>query len=252
MIALLNGNGMQKKGQIVAGGNREGSRMNQLNSPTDMLVGPQNHSIIIADRGNRRVIRWFNQNQEILIQNIDCYGLAMNKNGYLYASDPEKNEVRRWKMGEYNNEGIVVAGGNGRGNQLSQLNSPSFIFVDDDQSVYVSDTNNHRVVKWRKDAKEGRIVGGGNGTGENLNQLSSPQGIIVDDLGQIYAADSGNHRVMRWCEGDKEGEIVVGGNVPGNQSNQLSGPRGLSFDDEGNLYVADTGNFRIAKFEITS
>ncbi|CAF1230684.1 unnamed protein product [Adineta steineri] len=241
-----------KTGQIVAGGNREGSRMNQLNSPTDMLVGPQNHSIIIADRGNSRVIQWLNQTQQILIDNIDCYSLAMDKNGYLYASDDTKNEVRRWKMGEYNNEGIVVAGGNEQGVQLNQLNNPTFIFVDEDQSVYVSDTNNHRVVKWRKDAKEGTIVAGGNGKGENLNQLSSPQGINVDDLGQIYVADSGNHRVMRWCEGDKEGDIVVGGNDYGNQSKQLNGPRGLTFDDEGNLYVADTGNFRIAKFQITS
>ncbi|CAF1487575.1 unnamed protein product [Adineta steineri] len=238
-----------KKGQIVAGGNGEGSQINQLNSATDMLVGPENHSIIIADRGNRRVIQWLNQTQQILIDNIDCYGLAMDKHGFIYVSDHVKNEVTRWKIGKYK-KGIVVAGANGQGNQLSQLNSPTFIFVDEDQSVYVSDYNNHRVMKWRKGAKEGIIVAGGNGQGGNLNQLYHPQGVIVDDLGQIYVADSGNHRVMRWCEGREEGEIVVGGNDYGNQSKQLSGPRGLTFDDEGNLYVADTGNFRIAKFEI--
>ena len=109
-------------------------------------------------------------------------------------------------------------------NQLNQLNSPTFIFVDEDQSVYVSDRDNHRVMKWRKDAKEGRIVAGGNGNGGNLNQLSKPQGVIVDDLGQIYVADSWNHRIMRWCEGKEEGEIVVGGNGQGNQSNQFNGP----------------------------
>ncbi|CAF4472792.1 unnamed protein product, partial [Adineta steineri] len=45
----------------------------------------------------------------------------MDKHGFLYVSDQEKNEVRRWKMGEYNNEGIVVAGGNEKGTQLNQL-----------------------------------------------------------------------------------------------------------------------------------
>ncbi|CAF1013776.1 unnamed protein product [Adineta steineri] len=237
-----------KVGQIIAGGNKEGNRMNQLNRPRDVIVDQQNHSIIITDVGNRRVIQWVNQNQQILIHNIKCSGLAMDKNRFLYVSDSVKNEVRRWKMGEYNNEGIVVAGGNGQGNHLKQLRTPGSIFVDADQSIYVLDRQNHRVMKWRKDAEEGTIVAGGNGEGRNLNQLSSPQGVIVDDLGQIYVADSVNHRVMRWCEGKEEGEIIVGGNGQGNQSNQLNGPCGLSFDDEGNLYVVDCLNCRIQKF----
>ncbi|CAF4265538.1 unnamed protein product [Adineta steineri] len=121
-------------------------------------------------------------------------------------------------MGEYNNEGIVVAGGNGKGDQLNQLNSSAFIFVDENQSVYVSDFDNHRVT--------------------------------VDDMGHIYVAEWGNARVMRWCQGIEEGEIVVGGNGGGNQPNQLYSPSGLSFDNEGNLYVADYWKHRIQKFEI--
>ncbi|CAF4344992.1 unnamed protein product, partial [Adineta steineri] len=217
-----------KIGQIIAGGNKEGNRMHQLNSPTDVIVDQQNHSIIIADSGNRRVVQWMNQKQQILIHNIHCHGLASDKHGFLYVSDSEKNEVRRWKMGEYSNGGTVVAGGNGRGNQLNQFNSPAFIFVDEDQSIYVSDQHNHRVMKWRKDAKEGRIVAGGNGQGGNLNQLWAPKGVVVDHFGDIYVADCYNDRVMRWCEGKEEGEIVVGGNGQGNQTNQLMRPLGLS------------------------
>ncbi|CAF4007438.1 unnamed protein product, partial [Adineta steineri] len=239
-----------KEGQIIAGGNGKGNRMDQLNMPIDMIVDQQNHSIIVADWGNRRVIQWLNQNQQILIDKIDCYGLAMDKNGFLYVSDYKKNEVRRWKMGEYNNEGIVVAGGNGRGNQLNQLSWPTFIFVDEDQSIYVSDQSNDRVMKWRKDAKEGTVVAGGNGRGRNLNQLYQPEGVIVDHFGQIYVSDYMNLRVVRWYEEKEEGEIVVGGNGFGNQSNQLSFTTGLSFDDEGNLYVIDFANPRIQKFEI--
>ncbi|CAF1370370.1 unnamed protein product [Adineta steineri] len=239
-----------KIGQIIAGGNGKGDRMNQLYCPTDMIVDQQSDSIIIADWRGRRVIQWVNQNQQLLIDNIDCYGLATDKHGFLYVSDSEKDEVRRWEMGEYNNEGIIVAGGNGQGNQLNQLHAPRFIFVDVDQSVYISDSKNDRVMKWRKGAKEGTIVAGGNGRGENLNQFFEPRGLIVDDLGQIYVTDRENHRVMRWCEGKEEGEIVVGGNGGGNQSNQLNGPCGLSFDNEGNLYVPDYWNHRIQKFEV--
>ncbi|CAF1346642.1 unnamed protein product [Adineta steineri] len=240
-----------KEGQTIAGGNGRGNRIDQLHYPQTVIIDQQDHSIIIADSGNRRVIKWLNQNQQILIHNIDCFGLAMDKHGFLYVSDWKKSEVRRWKMGEYNNEGIIVAGGNGQGNKLNQFDFPTYIFVDEDQSVYVSDRDNNCVMKWRKDAKEGTIVAGGNGEGSNLNQLNLPQGVIVDDLGQIYVADSRNNRIIRWCEGKEEGEIVVGGNGEGNQSNQLYGPAGLSFDDEGNLYVADYYNHRIEKFEVS-
>ncbi|CAF1529755.1 unnamed protein product, partial [Adineta steineri] len=133
-----------KKGQIIAGGNGRGNRMDQLNRPTDLVVDQRNHAVIIADQGNSRVIQWVNQNQQVLIENIHCSCLAMDKHGFLYVSDTEKNEVRRWKMGEYNNEGMVVAGGNGKGDQLNQLNNPSFMFVDEEQSVYVSDRHNNR------------------------------------------------------------------------------------------------------------
>ncbi|CAF4005834.1 unnamed protein product [Adineta steineri] len=232
-----------KEGQIIAGENR----MNQLNCPTDVIVDQQDHSIIIADSGNRRVIQLLNQKQQILIHNIDCHGLAMDQIGFLYVSDSEKNEVRRWKMGEYNNEGIIVAGGNGQGDQLNQINYPTFIFIDEEQSVYVSDRSNHRVTKWRKDAKEGKVVAGGNDEGGNLSQLFKPQGIIVDHLSQIYVADWGNNRVMRWCKEKRTGEIIVGGFGRGNETNQLNGPMGLCFDSEGNLYVVDSGNHRIEK-----
>ncbi|UJR24477.1 hypothetical protein I4U23_005852, partial [Adineta vaga] len=232
----------EKQGQIIAGGNGEGERIDQLNCPSDVIVDQQNHSIIIADRGNRRVMRWSrDQKQQILIQNVDCWGLTMDQHGFIYVSDWKKNEVRKWKLEKINEnkEGTLVAGGNGKGNQRNQFNFPMFIFVDKDQSLYASDEKNHRVMKWRKDAKEGIVVAGGNDEGNNLNQLNGPRGLFVDEWNQIYVADWGNNRIMRWCEGDEEGEIVVGGNGKGSESNQLNCPYGLSFDSEGNLYVSD-------------
>ncbi|CAF4423030.1 unnamed protein product, partial [Adineta steineri] len=161
-----------------AGGNGRGAGIHQLDLPTDVIVDQQNHSIIIADKGNRRVIQWLDQNQQILIDKIDSYGLATDKHGFLYVCNREFHEVRRWKMGEYNNEGIVVAGGNGQGDQLNQLDNPTFIFVDEELSVYVTDQINRRVMKWRRDAKEGTIVAEANRQGENINQLSEFTGGI--------------------------------------------------------------------------
>jgi sugar lactone lactonase YvrE len=239
-------------GRIVAGGNGDGNRSNQLNEPTKAIVNKQNDSLIICDYGNRRVVRWPRRNGqsgEIIISNIACSDLMMDNDGYLYVSDTDKNEIRRWKIGEKN--GTIVAGdGNRYGDRLDQLSSPSNFFINEDHSVYVSDCYNDRVMKWVKGAKEGIIVAGGHGLGKSFRELARPKGIIVDQLGSIYVADYLNHRVMRWLKGAAEGSIVVGGNGYGAQSNQFQYPMDLSFDRENNLYVVDFWNHRVQKFDV--
>ena len=244
-------------GQIVAGGNGCGNRIDQLNYPIDVILDEKKKSLIICDYGNRRVIRWSLQNpngdKQILIENIKCVGLMMNENGDLFVSDYENHAVKRWRKGEIGKggkEGIIVAGGNGWGHKLNQLNGPTYIFIDREETVYVSDGLNHRVMKWLKGASQGIIVAGGQGQGNSLNQLNHPQGLVVNEVGDIYVADQSNNRIMCWSAGSKEGRVVVGGNGEGEGSNQLRGPNGLSFDVENNLYVIDLRNHRIQRFRI--
>ncbi|CAF3309735.1 unnamed protein product [Rotaria socialis] len=246
-------NGDTTNGQIVAGGKGQGNRLHQLKYPTDVLIDTETDSLIICDRGNRRVVRWSRRSGttqgEILIDNIDCFGLAMDEQRYLYVSDERKHEVRRYQLGEKN--GTIVAGGNGKGNGTNQLNMPGYLVVDRDHSVYVSDNNNHRVMKWVEGATKGIVVAGGQGQGNALTQLYHPNGIFVDTLGTLYVADWGNHRVMRWNQGDKkQGAVIMGGNGKGAGANQLQYPWGLSFDRQGNLYVADESNNRVQRFSI--
>ncbi|CAF2058621.1 unnamed protein product, partial [Rotaria magnacalcarata] len=97
-----------------------------------------------------RVVRWSRRSGttqgEVLIDNIACWGLAMDEQRYLYVSDYGKHEVRRYQLGE--EICTLVAGGNGEGAGLNQLDFPGYLFVDRDHSVYVSDYSNHRVMKW--------------------------------------------------------------------------------------------------------
>ncbi|CAF2045397.1 unnamed protein product [Rotaria magnacalcarata] len=239
-------------GQIVAGGKGQGNGLNQLNSPTDVLIEKETDSLIICDSENRRVVRWSRRNGttqgEILIDNIACWGLAMDDQKYLYVSETGKHEVRRYQLGEKN--GTLVAGGNGQGNGTNQLSSPSHLFVDGQQNIYVSDWNNHRVMKWTKDTKEGIVIAGGQGNGEAPTQLWYPNGLFVDTLGTLYVADTWNNRVMRWTQGAKRGTLIVGGNRQGAGANQFNYPIGLSFDRHGSLYVGDYNNHRVQRFSL--
>ncbi|CAF4868145.1 unnamed protein product [Rotaria socialis] len=199
-------------GQIVAGGNGQENQLNQLAWPTDVLVDKESDSLIICDYGNCRVVRWLRRSDttqgEILIENVKCYGLAMDDQKYLYVSDAAKHE----------------------------------------QNVYVTDYENHRVMKWAKGATEGIVVAGGQCQGNSMAQLSYPNGLFVDTLGTVYVADSNNYRVMRWPQGAKQGTVIVGGKDWRAGANQFLYLRGLSFDQHGNLYVVDNVNNRVQRF----
>jgi len=241
----------EKYGEVVAGGNGGGNRIDQLDTPFNVILDRNKKSLIICDVENRRVVRWSLENQndrQILIQDISCLGLMMNNKGDLFVSDYERNEVKRWKKDE--KQGTIAAGGNEKGDKLNQLNSPGFIFVDREDSIYVSDRENNRVMKWLKGAKEGIVVAGAQGRGNSLKQLSVPQGLVVNENGDVFVADYSNHRVMCWPSDSKEGRVVVGGNSQGEGSNQLNNPGGLVIDRANNLYVVDTCNHRIQRFDI--
>ena len=128
-------------GKVIAGGQGRGNRLDQLNWPTDVLIDKETNCLFIADRLNRRVVRWSRRQEttqgEVIVDNVSCTGLAVDHQRYLYVSDFRIHEVRRYTIGEKN--GIVVPGGNGQGNKLNQLNYPTFLFVDEERAVYVPD-----------------------------------------------------------------------------------------------------------------
>ena len=182
---------------MIAGGQGQGNQLDQFNHPNDVLIDKDTNCLFIADRENGRVVRWSQRQDttqgEVIVDNVDCWGLAIDHQRYLYVSDFGKNEVRRYTIGDKN--GMVVAGGNGQGNQLNELNWSTSLYVDEEQAVYVSDKNNHRVMKWNKGMNQGIVGAAGRGEGSALTQLYYPRGLFVDTSSTIYVADVQNDRV---------------------------------------------------------
>ena len=79
----------------------------------------------------------------------------------------------KWMEGA--KQGIVVAGGQGEGNGLTQLCSPRGVIVDQLGTVYVADYGNDRIMRWSKGATQGSVIVGGNGRGSESNQLNCPR-----------------------------------------------------------------------------
>lgn len=241
----------ERTGTVVASGYYAQNPFFQLNGPIDVLIDKSSNSFIICDWKSQRVIRWSRTNanrSEILLGNIRCSGLAIDSQRNIYVSSFDNDEVRRYQIG--NNSGILVAGGNGKGNNLNQLNNPSYLFVDEKQNIYVSDKGNNRVMKWNKGATKGIIIIDGHNMDLSRNALLIPRGLFVDGFGNVYVVDAANNRVIRWVNGTNEITVIVGRNGSGNRADQLNSPRGLSFDLQGNLYVVDSLNNRVQQFSM--
>jgi sugar lactone lactonase YvrE len=137
---------------------------------------------------------------------------------------------------------LTVAGGNNQGDGLNQLNRPCGIFVDNDQTLYIVDRYNHRIMKWKCGDTTGQVIAGANGKGDGDNQLCLPTDVIVDRKSDsLIICDAENRRVVRWpCRGSPNGETIIS-NVD---------CFGLTMDDIGFLYISDDIKNEVRRWRI--
>ncbi|CAF0739917.1 unnamed protein product [Adineta steineri] len=241
-------------GEVVAGGNGDGNRTDQLNRPSDAILNKKDSSLIICDYGNHRVVKWSRQHdttsQRIIIPHIVCWSLAIDNNGDLYVSDWMKGEVSRWK--EEEKTGTKVASISRDADSTDQLKNFVYIFVDEYYSVYVVDYLNGEAIEWKKDAKNGAIVAYGHRHETKPDQPPHLIAVIVDSMDNIYVSDTVTCQITRWLPvpGTKFGGTIAGGEGCGKGPRNLFTPYDLSFDRQGNLYVVDFFNNRVQKFAV--
>lgn len=73
-----------------------------------------------------------------------------------------------------------------------RLSTPEDMFIADDDTVYIADTGNNRIVKLDKNGQLAGIFTNGAGGG-----FSGPKGVFSADNGEIYVADTGNKRLVK-------------------------------------------------------
>jgi tripartite motif-containing protein 71 len=122
---------------------------------------------------------------------------------------------------------------------------PVGIAIDSSDNVYISDSENNRIVKL---SKNGNYLTQWGSKGASRNQFNNPQGVAIDSSGNVYVVDSGNYRIMKF---DSTGTYLTEWGTPGSKDGQFQSPHGIAIDSSGNVYVTDTGNRRIQKFDST-
>ncbi|CAF1608504.1 unnamed protein product, partial [Adineta ricciae] len=61
----------------------------------------------------------------------------------------------------------------------------------------VADTDNHRVVEWKKGATTGRIVAGENEKEQEIDQVLNPLSLSFDEENNFYVNDLSNNRIEK-------------------------------------------------------
>ena len=190
-------------------------------------------------------------------------GVAIDKYGNLFIADTHNQRIREVAGGNITTvAGTGVAGFSGDGGSAvsAMLNQPTALAVGPDGSLYVADTDNHRIRKIlfgsngttiTTVAGDGEQFFSGDGSTATLAGLDSPNGVAVDAAGNIYIGDTHNQRVrvvdttgvISTLAGN--GSKAYAGDGAAATSASLARPRGLSVDALGNIYVADSDNNRI-------
>ena len=149
------------------------------------------------------------------------------------------------KLTSYEGFGETIASSN-------QYNWVADVYVHDDGTIYFSEPENHRVIRYDTVTATFSIVAGGNGQGNALNQLNAPYGIHVDAAKNLFISDYNNHRVVRWAPGSTTGVIVAGNGTQGSGANQLNGPIDVTIDAQNRLYVSEHNGSRVTRWATSS
>jgi uncharacterized protein (TIGR03663 family) len=142
-----------------------------------------------------------------------------------------------------------ILGGEGRETGLFQ--GPNGLAVGPDGSLYVADSQNHRIQHL---SPEGEVLDTW-GSFADIAQGTAPEGffnepwgIAVGPDGSVFVADTWNHRIQKFTP---EGDFLAMWGYFGQAEAPTAfwGPRDIAVDNLGRVLVADTGNKRIVVFD---
>ncbi|MGC2443874.1 NHL repeat-containing protein, partial [Candidatus Binatus sp.] len=246
----------------VAGGDSNGVGADSLCNPSDVAVDSAGN-LYVADANNNRVLEY-----------LTPFGISSPIAG--------QSASRVWgQSGSFTTIGCNFGIGTING---ASMCSPEALAVDTAGNLYVSDTDNMRVLEFNSgDTIADKVFGqGGIFTtqtcdlgGVNAASLCTPRGLATDSSGDLFVADQDNSRVLEFNQplaafnavtgaGDTTADRVFGqggggtsfttavcassAGAPAPSATGICDPTAISLDSLGNLFVADAFNNRVLEY----
>ena len=124
------------------------------------------------------------------------------------------------------------------------LSFPNGVAVDETGNVYVSDTNDGRLVVFDPSGGQLGVVS----RGPTDSELGLPVGVAIDEADRVFVVDSVAHGVQIYAAlrpGDRAPEYLTTFGVEGTSDGAFAFPNGIAVDGRGRVYVADWNNDRL-------
>jgi len=181
-------------------------------------------------------------------------GVSTDSQGNIYVADSDNHKIKKITP----NGVVTTFAGSTQGDADgtgtdAQFNIPRGLAMDNQDNLYIADSNNHKIRKITPNGVVTTLAGSVSGfedeTGENA-KFNLPYALVIDGQNNLYIADHFNHKIRKItpngvvttlagsAQGDSDG---MGANA------QFWGPSGIELDSQNNLYVADHFNHKIRK-----
>jgi sugar lactone lactonase YvrE len=215
-------------------------------------------------------------------------GLFIDQNGALWVADTGNHRVLRFtppftagmaadlEIGQHDftaiqpNRGRIQAA-------ADTLCSPRSVCLAGDGTLWVTDTANNRVLRYRPPLANGMAADSVLGQKDfkhrdynrhpkkgqpAQNTLAAPSSLCLDRENNLWVADTGNNRILKYgvrVSSGMNAALIIGGTGKKPATGTLHAlpcsaghfryPRALAFDEFGSLWVADEFNNRLLRFK---
>lgn len=233
------------QGNFASGSSASPPTASSLGEMSAIIVDPVSGKVFVADTNNNRVLRY-----------------------------PDKTSLANGATAEYVfGQPDLASALSPSPPTASSLNSPTGLALEVNGNLWVSDTDNHRVLMYasavtRVDASPAAVkvfgqpdfVSNSTPGTPTVSSMNAPMGLHLDTDSALWVADFGNNRVLQFVNA----ELLADGtpafhqgllgqpdfltSTPGSNATSFSGPTALSLDEFGTLWVADRGNNRVSGF----
>jgi DNA-binding beta-propeller fold protein YncE len=215
----------------------------QFGKPIGMAVHPDGrlfvadthyHRVLIYDRDGRLLVSFGSEGSGDGQFQLPT-DVAFDRRGFIYVSEYHLNDrITKWSpelqfvqsMGEQPIDGV-------------RLSRPSGIVVDEEDTLWVADACNHRLVRFGLD---GRVLTHFGSFGHEPGRMRYPYDVDVSHGGEIVVCEYEGAR-LQWFS--KEGRSLRIWGRHGRKPGELFAPWGLAFGPSGRIYIVDSLNERI-------
>ena len=212
--------------------------------PVYVAINPTNGDVYVSDRPTGSVlvfdadgafVRVFEPGKSLT--GWQPLGLGFNPAGHLLVTDVSGpfNTVH-----EFDPDGSLVR----TIGEAGMFNFPNGVATDAEGNVYVTDSNNGRLVVFDPSGRQRSMVRRGSAAGD----LGLPRGTAIDDSGRVYVVDTSGQGVQVYhVVGSEDAPLAYIGKfgAAGTDDGAFQYPNGVAVDDRARVYITDWRNNRV-------